>query len=393
MSLEPYLCLAGVEIGNAQRVLGYVRNGLAGARWRAEDTAAYTVATPPTGEYIDEYLDEYLGGGEEGVNSQVAFVPSCPCPGLGVAGDYDSPGSDPAPWYEATRAVESGEFLGFLPDLVDLLPVVSRSVVARADVGGVLGRQRRRARIVQVSGVMLATSRRGMSWGERWLSEALAGSLCEPLRGDVAEVLPACPPESTSDGDAEDWLRTLRGVGLVDGPLFAAEGAVPTCYLQRATFQLVAANPYLHAPATTHVDGQQVSDAGSVSAEVETGEWLAGAAVSVVIEATEDTTDVVVTATPMVDGQTCPATGVAACVTYRVPLLDEGATLTLDAVDRFVSSVDASSKTETSGMGLLEVEGPFGWIDIPPCTSMCVTVAVEGTGTVVVTITSTNREL
>lgn len=390
-SLEPYLCIAGTEIGNAQRVLGYVRRGLAGGRWRTEDTATFTTPPPTLGEYIDEYIDEYLGGIEQ--QTEVAFAPSCPCPGLGVAADYESPGEDPAPWYEVTRAIESVEFLGFLPDLVDLLPVVGRSVVPRADFGGVLGRQRRRHRVVQVSGVMLATSRRGMSWGERWLSEALTGSLCEPLRGDVAEILPACPPEGTSDGDAEDWLRYLHGVALVDGPVFAAEGDVPTCFLQRVSFQLVAANPYLHAPAVTEVDGQQVSDGGSVSAEVVTGEWLSGAAVTVVIKATEDTTEIVITATPMVEGQPCPAVGVGPCVSYNVPALEEGSTLTIDAVDRRVSVIDASSKTETSGMGLLDIEGPFGWIDVPPCTSMCVTVAVEGAGTVDVTISSTSREL
>lgn len=392
MSFEPYLCLAGTEIGNAQRVLAYVRRGLAGSRWRSEDEVSFGLTNPLLGEYVDEYLDVYLGGGEENVQSEVTRSSSCPCPGLGVLADYVSPATDPAPWYEAVRESESGDFLGFLPDLVDVLPVAVRSIQSRGDFGGVLGRIRRRHRVIQVSGVMLATSRRGMSWGERWLSEALVGSYCEPLRGDIAEVLPACPPDGTSDGDAEDWLRQLYGVGLVDGPIFAAEGEVPRCFLQRASFQLVAANPFLHTPPDALLEAETVTAGSPASVQVDTEEWLSGAAVFVELAAVTETTNVVVTAVPMTEGQACPATGVVPCVWYSVPLLNAGDTLTIDAIERAVTLVDASSKTGTSGFPLLDIEGPFAWIEVPPCTSMCVTVEV-GAGSAEVSISVANREL
>lgn len=389
MNLEPFLCLGGTEIGNGLRTLAYLARGLGGSRWNVHDIAVYGLTPSIEGLYHDIYDDIYEGG-EQGQDTDVAYTPGCPCPSLGSRGDFISPAADAAPWYLGAR-LESGGFLGFIPDVLELTPSGARSVSPRAAFGGVLGPLRLRQRVLQVSGIMVAIDRRGMAWGERWLTEALRGSVCEALRGDVAQVVPACP-DSTDQDDIDASYRTLRQVGLVDGPTFAREGDVPACYAQRASFQLVIGNPFLHTPTETLADEESLGDGDETSVVVETAEWLGDAAVNVVIEAVTDLTDVTIRGVPMAEDQFCPQEGTGACVTFTIPAIPAATTLTIDSVDHLVTQVDETSQLETSGFGLLDVTGPFGWIEMPPCSRMCVTVSV-GTGDAVVTIERTDREL
>lgn len=389
MNLEPYLCLGGTEIANGLRTMAYLARGLGGRDWSVHDLAVYGLTASALGVYHDVYGDVYEGGGQP-QSTAVAYTPGCPCPSLGTRGDFVSPAADDAPWHMASRP-ESGGFLGLVPDTLELTPPGARSVSPRAAFGGVLGPLRLRQRILQASGLMVAADRRAMAWGERWLSEALRGSVCEKLRGDTAEVVPACP-DSTDQDDIDASYRTLRQVGLVDGPTFVREGSVPACFAQRFSFQLVAGNPFLHAPTETVVDEESVGTGESVSVEIETAEWLGDAAINVTIVAVTDLADVEIRGVPMAEGQLCPQIGTGACVVFAVPNIPAATTLVIDSVDHLVTQVDETSQLETSGFPLLDVTSPFAWVEMPPCSRMCVTVTV-GTGDAVVTVERTDREL
>lgn len=387
MSAEAFLCLAGTELGNHVRTSTYLARGLGGPRW---SIGGITRLIPAIGDdfYSDVYSDVYDGA----IGYTYSRESSCPCSALGLPTDYTSPDEDPAPWWMASRP-GSGGFLGVVLDQVDLLPVLTRSVSPRAEFGAVLGRLRQRQRVVQVSGLMVAADKAGMTWGERWLAEALRGSLCEPLRGDEATVLPACPAEGSSQASIDAAFRQLRQVGVVDGPTFTREADLPPAIAQRVAFQLVAANPFLHAPTEVVMDSQLVAGGAYGAIEVETDEWLGDAALTVTLQAVTDSTGIVVSGTPMVEGQLCPQVGILPCLAYTIPSLSGGVTLTIDAVDRLITAVDETSNREVSGFGLLDVAaGPFGWLEVPPCSRMCVQVTVE-TGGVVATISRTDREV
>jgi hypothetical protein len=268
----------------------------------------------------------------------------------------------------------------------------SHDVVTLSLTPSMLGFYEDRHRVLQVSGIMVATDRRAMNWGERWLAEALRGSVCENLRGDTAEVVPACPEDGADQAEIDASFRTLRQVGLVDGPTFTREGDVPQAFAQRVSFQLVAGNPYMHTPVDVMVDEEEIGAGDHTSVVVETQEWLGDAAITVTIRAETALTNVIVKGVPMDDDQFCPQEGVGPCVIYTIPTIPAATTLTIDAVDHLVTSVDDTAQIEVSGFGLLDITGPFSWMEMPPCSRMCVSVHV-GTGTALVSIARTDREL
>lgn len=201
MKLADYAEFSGIEIANAQRTQAYIRNGLAGAGFYAKECDCSPMDT-----------DTFL-----------------------------SPATDPAPWYTTERA-ESAQFLGLRTTRITIDPVAFRSVVPRFDQGASVGKLRARARVVAFEGIMLATTDLAMAYGERWLSQILAGVVygCAP---DTIRLLLAC--DTTA-------FRSLRRVGIVDGPTFTPIGqTAPECVIQRVTFQLVAGVPYLLTDPST----------------------------------------------------------------------------------------------------------------------------------------------
>lgn len=205
MRLENFLELGGIEVANSNRSKAYLDAGLL--------TGISVVST------------------------------GCECAATDD-GPYTSPSADPAPWYDASR-IESGEFIGLLAAEMRLDPVAIRSVTPKLNGGATVGRVYFRHRILSCRGVLLANSAQGMAYGERWLADVLAGRIvgCAP---DTARILLACPT-----GLASAQFRTMRHIGIVDGPTSGQAETLPECYLQEVQFQVASGVPWLLADEVT----------------------------------------------------------------------------------------------------------------------------------------------
>jgi len=388
MNGRSYLCLAGTEIANEVRTLSYLLRGLAGSGFEVATNGAADPASLVSG-YSDIYSDIYTA------DVSFASVLACYCSDLDDPSNFVSPAADHAPWYDSTIPA-SGEFFGVGLETVDLGPTQLRAVTARSSGGGSMGRLRAKPRTMQFAGHMYASTPRGMAYGERWLNMVLAGSMCEAEGGDTAEVLPACGDGATG---AASGFRTLYEVGLVDGPVFTpilGHGG-PGHRMQQVAWQLVAANPYLHRQYGSAPTVIPLTTAGAyVSVPISTTEWGGEVAVTLDIEAVGDLTSMEIAARPMIPGDDCtynPALTVNTCAAYIVNHLDNGNILTIDATSRRVSEWDDTSKSSKSGFDALVFASPFPWIIVPPCSMVCVTLRLAGTGHANVTVTAEAREL
>lgn len=184
-----------------------------------------------------------------------ATFTSCDCP-TADENTYTTPESDPAPWYDPDRE-ESADFLGLFAHEARLDPVVVRAVTPKSMLGSVVGPLRPKHRIASVRGLMFARSETAMSYGERWLNDILGGVLTG-CSTDSLTVLLACPQSET---EIVPW-RTLRRVGIVDGPSIGPASQLPECYVSEVTFQLAAGVPYLLHDEASCLD-VVISEAGS----------------------------------------------------------------------------------------------------------------------------------
>lgn len=162
-------------------------------------------------------------------------------------GPYNTPASDPAPWFDPTRA-ESGEFLGIIAHNVRLDAVIKRAVTPKTSFGASIGPLSKPPRIVSVQAIMVATTEQGMSYGTRWLNDVLSGVLTGCAQ-DTLRLLLACP----SDGGTTQF-RTLRRVGIVDGPTTGPANNLPECHVCSVTFQLAAGIPQLLSDPVDCID-------------------------------------------------------------------------------------------------------------------------------------------
>ncbi len=244
MRCTSFLCLGDIEVGNANRTLTYVRRGQASLQFEV-GIVPHPVSSFIYHEWIDDYQDNYTdtyGRVLDTVDN--IFTPSnllCYCSGFD-AGPYVDPETDEAPWFSAARP-ESGEFLGLLPLLVEVQPTLGRGA-AHGAFGAAVGPPRAGGQMLAVQGALYAATARGMAYGERWLAEVLSGSLCG---GDMdAVVLPGCAPDENPGwpDENQEW-RTLRHVGLVDGPVTQDVQGVPACNLREVAFQIASESPFL----------------------------------------------------------------------------------------------------------------------------------------------------
>lgn len=299
-------------------------------------------------------------------------------------GPYGEPTTDPAPWYSATDT-RSAEFMGLLLDNIRLLDAYSRQVTPRGTTGAALGPLRLGSRVVTASGLLVASSCEGMSYGERWVSEVLRGRVC-------AE---GCTPDDLCLAVHCDagGIRMLRSAGVVDGPVFDDASTPHDCTVQRVSFQLASQMPYLYSGPDTLQDAVTLLAAGSTTDLVSTDEWVADATMRFVLTAGDtDATDIRITMRVSLEG-TCPDLRVAPCFDVTISTLPANSVLTIDGTTQMVVLRDPLTLRERSGLHLLEFLKAFVWPDVPPCSDVCVTVENDGAQAITLTVESWGREV
>lgn len=251
-----FLCLGGTEITNSNRTLAYMRNGLA----------------PPN-----------------------MTVKDCGCDDLHLAlGDdeYRKPELDTAPWADPDRP-ESYSFAGLLVTEIEGLDSSphTREVYDRVGDGAVLGRERMGPREITVTGWLFGGDCCGVSYGLKWLAEALRGGCGAECGGSSGEFFTCCPEvcdeviDGETDGDGagsgdvancgdpddpgyadcvaetcfDPYHRTLHGVALVEGPTVTERwsggncnsGCCGGCRAVQVEFTIVAVNPWIYTDPVT----------------------------------------------------------------------------------------------------------------------------------------------
>lgn len=377
MKAEPYLCFNGVELANALRTLTYMRRGLIDARW----TPAVISAGSGPG-YQDLYSDIYTAD----PYSPADLAGYCAAMDFSLdtaSRGYVSPAADDAPWYSADRP-ESGDFMGMLLTGLELQAPFARAVQASGPVGAALGRLTLKQRVIAVKAIMFAASSQGMAYGERWLADVLAGNQCDPLTdlGDLV-VLPAC----------QYGFRTLKRCGVVDGPVVSELGSdesVPSCVSQRVDFQLASELPWLLADADT-LTSITLPMGDWVAVEASTDAWTGDAGLRLTASAYSDfSCDIAIV--PLPDGYSCPTDGLAPAILAHLTGVPGGNVLTWDSAIHSILEWDETSKVYTSGFPRVTVDGGFQWLELPPCTRVCIKVTSTD-GSAVVQVDQVNREL
>jgi hypothetical protein len=202
------LYLSGVELSNAHRVLAYVN------RARAQGA--------------------FVGGCEPMCQ---AAVNAC----WQDAGTYNGIDLDPAPWYVAAEPA-SLEFLGFEVTSIDGMDSIqaTRQMAPRATRGGAASRVLEGPRSLRVTGNMLATTARGMEYGQRWFASVLL-TACDECAGADGTVMvrAACSPTTA----AVDLRRVASGVTLekADAPRSLLDGC--DAFFQSWSFTLGIESP------------------------------------------------------------------------------------------------------------------------------------------------------
>lgn len=343
---EQLLCFAGTELLNSNRTLSYLRSGLS-CEWSTSNV-------PECDECECDVSDE----------------------------GYVDPATDPAPWYDAAVPT-SEDFLGLMAN-VTIDSVIRRTALDLSSEGGFIGRQRPKPRVVAVQGMMFAANRGGLAYGQRWMSEVLAGGMRrEEASSDELELLTWCD---------EDAFRRLLRVGVVDDLIFG--NVTDGCTVQDFTFQFAAGVPYLFSRPTTCIDDTTAQNTTGCCL-IEAPSWPGDITTRIQLTAPEATavTNITVSLTPT-NGDSCPATDYAPYASFTIPDLPRSTRLTIDSRLRSVTKRNPSSDQEESGWDLLEFNGPFTWLDVAPCAKACLCVAVgTSAGTLTTTVEQYSREL
>jgi hypothetical protein len=337
-----WLRYGGHEIGNANRVMAYLRNGLV------------------------------KGGG--------ATVTPYDCSCTAIGGTYFSPQTDDADWFENGRGA-SGEFMGFMPTSIEMTGPWERMATTRANYGSVLGCARLRGRSVGVRGVLVASSGRGMAWGSAWLSEVLSDCSCSLEDLCLAVSCDSGPSFDAVQSDtyyADNQFRTLMRVGLVDGPIVRPFPEGDCTRVMEASFQLASEQGWLYADDEELIDNTLAATRSAVGT---TEDWMSGAALRFTIRAGSPSIigSVAVTVKPTLGG-VCPVSGnPAACASWTVAELPPGTVLVVDGTTQTVEVRVESSGVLLGGLEYLTFTGPFQFGDVAPCSQACIVATPTGT--------------
>lgn len=343
----------GSEIANANRIVSYLENGL-----------GCSTGISLSGE-------------------------GCECDAIDE-GPYVDPATDEAPWYVAVRP-ESADFLGVFLTEIQLGSPYGRVVTPASMGGSILGPQRVRGRTISFSGILVADSPPGLEYGRRWIAQALQscdlGNLC---------LLPACPGEGI-DMDAAEGFRTLKRVGLINGPTEVQIGDQRDL-VTSFEWQMASEVGYLYEDPQTCLDDQVLVD--EECCILSTEEWIGDATAKITVESGSNgyVSGVRVLATPTKNG-VCPATGTATpCSDFTIYGLPPGASLVVDGAERTVEVRQSASGTPIGGLDVIvPAEGIFQFVDVGACSQVCVCVSVEAGGAVnadtKVSVEQFNREV
>lgn len=145
---------------------------------------------------------------------------------------YDTPATDPAPWYDAD-VPESADFLGFLPLTIDGIDdpyPVTRTMTQAVTGGGALGPARVQPRTWTVTGLLIGASCCGVGYGLQWLSRAALGCTGSACGGDCATTFFCCPEEEMTPEDFNArYRRTFRRTALLSGPTITGRAGGGDC--------------------------------------------------------------------------------------------------------------------------------------------------------------------
>jgi hypothetical protein len=165
---------------------------------------------------------------------------------------WDTPATDPAPWYDS-EVPESARFFGFYAEsMTGLDSTVSRTVTTRVSAfgGGVMGPLRAAERRMEFTVLLFGCDDNALDYGFRFLANQLGQQGCTTCETCDAEVRTSCVPiagEEPTDAEWNTGLWQLRGVGLVEGPLWEDPPVKNLShYVRRARFTLASEYPWLY---------------------------------------------------------------------------------------------------------------------------------------------------
>lgn len=227
----------------------------------------------------DERTLAYLAAGYGPTSLQVNGCCSCPRIRELIECDSDpylAPSVDPAPWYDSS-VPESADFAGFLTtEFEGLGSTYTRSGTDKVTGGAVLGRLRPGPRTMTWRGFLFGRSDCAVRYGLSWMTANLAGNGCAGCGGEELDLLVCCPeltetppvsgcaslpainrPDPCPPFSQPDAFRTLKNVGLIDGPKILSQRKVGcgcgsgSCngddtVIMEIEFSLMAGNPYMY---------------------------------------------------------------------------------------------------------------------------------------------------
>jgi hypothetical protein len=362
----PYLEIDGNEIANANRTLIYVA--------RLLGDKGFDIGF--TGKAGDPFDPQNL---------------ACFCEVTSDT-DYQSPASDPAPWYDSAEPA-SGEFLGLFASSIVPSPIAKRAVTDRS-TGGVVGALRALPRTIAVTGTMYATSARGMVFGEDWLQQQLAGASVG-CSDDVLTLLRSCDEANFAD---------LHEVGLVDGPVFTPVGSIPDCNMEQVFFQVVAGWPYYisNSQVITNPTALTSGIANRVCGHITGAFGRVTAGKLIIVAGTSNVTGLEIFGEPCAGYTDTYADlydpyllGSGTVVDLLVGTLPAGSTFVFDGTTHTATLTDSGGRT-IGGLDVLTPSPgcPFQWPEVQDGAIMCLCVAA---GTVnagtTVSVESADRSL
>lgn len=284
----------------------------------------------------------------------------------------------------------------------------SRPTSDALDVGSIVGAEKLPGRVVDVQGWMIARNAQAMWWAERWLTEALRGSMCKAgCAGDELNLLPYCPDVTDIGSDSgdpyEEHFRNLVATSLVDGPRFSDLTEDRCFIIELAQFQFVSQMPWLYSPGITEIDGETVASETTACDLITTSTWMDGEALVIRIDAPDGVASpgLSLSLTASLDG-TCPEDRVAPWFTMLIDTMEPESYLVIDATRRRVVYYDPTGHREVPGFDRMtwyrganpgDFSGGFCWPVLSPCTSVCVCATNGSVQDVTWTVTRSKREL